>query len=369
LRLPEGVKLFSGKPGTYRLDFMSFVAGKGNPRAEEGESYFERTFFVHQGIGPNQDWHLCMAKTMKKPCPVCEHRAKMSADPEADENVIKALAPKERQLWIVKDLLNDPDSVLIWEVSYHLFGRMLKDKINNADEEDGYDYFADPTDGLTMRLALQQSDKGKWIETADIEFRPRKQKYDTAIIEEMPCLDDLLAATPYDKLKAIFLQTDEDREEEKDAEEQRPARTKTAEESDEKEDRPAEKKPGKKPKRREFSAGDEVGYKGMRCEVLKVSGDGTSLMLEDPDGEILKAVDAREIQELGPKQADRPSPTKKDETKESADDWDSWDDEPEQKKTKAASGKKRSEEEEEPDEPESKKKPKKGDDDDWDSWD
>ena len=139
LRLPEGVSLFSGKPGTYRLDFMSFVAGKGNPRAEPGEPYFERTFFVHQGIGPNQDWHLCAARTYKKPCPICEYRARISADPESDEELIKSLAPKERQLWLLKDLMNDPDGLMIWEVSYHLFGRALKDKINNSDEEDGYE--------------------------------------------------------------------------------------------------------------------------------------------------------------------------------------------------------------------------------------
>ena len=192
LKLPEGVSMFSAKPGTYRLDFMSFVAGKGNPRAEPGEMYFERTFFVHQGIGPNKDWHLCLARTFKKPCPICEFRAKMSADPTADEDLIKSLAPKERQLWLVKDLMNDPDGVQVWEVSYHLFGKQLKDKINNSDEEDGYDFFADPTDGLTMRLALQQSDKGKWTDVGDIEFRARKRQYDPEVAEEMPCLDDLI---------------------------------------------------------------------------------------------------------------------------------------------------------------------------------
>jgi len=199
LRLPEGLKTFSGKPGTYRLDFMSYIAGKGNPRAEPGEPYFERTFFVHQGIGPNQDWHLCSARTFKKPCPVCEYRAKMSADPDAEEDLIKKLAPKERQLWLVKDLMNDPDSVLLWEVSYHLFGKYLRVKINNSDEEDGYDLFADPTEGLTMRLALQQSDRGKWSDVGDIEFRARKRQYDPEIIEEMPCLDELLVETPYDE--------------------------------------------------------------------------------------------------------------------------------------------------------------------------
>jgi len=365
LQLPEGVKFFLGKPGTYRLDFMSYIAGKGNPRAEEGEAYFERTFFVHQGVGPNQDWYLCPARTMKKPCPICEHRSKLSADPEGDEQLIKSLAPKERQLWIVKDLLNDPDSILIWEVSYHLFGRALKDKINNADEEDGYDFFADPVDGFTLRVALQQSDRGKWTETADIEFRPRKQKYDPEIVEEMPCLDDMIVATPYDKLKAVFLQTDEDQEDVEDEgfeekeKKRRSPKSKALDESvaEEKEERSSRKKT----RRCELSAGDEVWYKGERCEVLRVSGDGTSLTLEDSEGEILKAVDFEDVEM---EEAKEPS---KAEREEVDDDWDDWDDGPEQKKRKGTSSKRRAEEEKD----ESKPKPKRSKkvDDDWDDWD
>lgn len=367
LRLPEGVKMFIGKPGTFRLDFMSFVAGKGNPRAEPGELYFERTFFVHQGIGPNQDWHLCAAGTFKQPCPVCEHRAKLSADPDADEALIKSLARKERQLWIVKDLGNDPDCVLIWEVSYHLFGKQLKDKINNSDEEDGYDFFADPVQGLTMRLALQQSDKGKWTEVADIEFRTRRVQYDAEIVNEMPCLDDLLVATPYDKLKALFLQTEEA---EKDDEDEEPRRRGVdRDESDEKPRKQAKGRP-------DVSVGDVVGFKGMRCEVVHVSGDGSSLVLEDENEVIHKAVGMDDLEEL---------PKKLESWKMKPEEEDDWDEEDEKPKSKTGKQKVKPVEEEEDgwddDEDEKPKgrdkplkkasKPKKGGrtDDDWDNWD
>jgi len=293
LRMPEGVGTFEGKAGTYRLDFMSFIAGKGNPRAEAGEAYFERTFFVHKDVGPNSDWHLCLARTYKKPCPVCEYRAKLSSDPEADEKVIKALAPKERQLWLVKDLLNDPDSLLLWNVSYHLFGKQLKDKINNSDEEDGYDYFADPTEGKTMRMALQQSNNGSWTEVADIEFRSRKRQYDSEIINETPCLDKMLVPLSYDKFKALYLQTDEQKDEKddeprrrsRDDDDDKPRRRSRDDDDDEpRETRKADKQG------QEISVGDSVRYRGGECEVVHVSGDGTSLVLEDSDGEIHKAI-------------------------------------------------------------------------------
>jgi len=374
LRLPEGLKSFVTKPDVYRLDFMSFVAGKGNPRAEPGELYFERTFFVHQGIGPNQDWHLCPARTFKKPCPVCEHRAKLSADPDADEALIKSLAAKERQLWLVKDLLNDPDGLLVWEVSYHLFGKQLKDKINNSDEEDGYDYFADPTDGLTMRLALQQSTSGKWMEVGDIEFRPRKTQYDSEIVKEMPCLDDMLVSIPYDKYKALFLQIDDEkqssRREDRDDDDEKQSSRREDRDDDEREERPSRKGESQ----REVSAGDVVWYRGLKCEVLRVSGDGTSLILEDSNGEIHKAIGFDDLEEP-PKRTERSKP-RREETKEDDkstkddDDWDNWDED--EKPTRKSKSKRDDEDEEREDKPrrkETKEDDKsKKDDDDWEDW-
>ena len=388
LRLPEGLKSFSAKPGVYRLDFMSFVAGKGNPRAEPGEPYFERTFFVHQGIGPNQDWYLCPARTFKKPCPVCEHRAKLSADPDADEALIKSLAPKERQLWLVKDLLNDPDGLLVWEISYHLFGKQLKDKINNSDEEDGFDYFADPTDGLTMRIALQQSDIGKWSDVGDIEFRPRKTQYDSDIVEEMPCLDDMLVSIPYDKYKALLLQIDDDekqssRREDRDDDEKQSSRRedrdddeKQSSRREDRDDDEREECPSRKGKsQREVSAGDVVWYRELKCEVLRVSGDGTSLLLEDSNGEIYKAIGFDDLEEP-PKRTERSKP-RREETKEEdkskpkdEDDWDNWD--KDEKPSRKSRSKRVDEDEEREDKPaeksksSSKSKPK--DEDDWDNW-
>ena len=389
LRRPEGLKVFEGKAGKYRLDFMSFIAGEGNPRVEAGEPYFERTFFVHQGIGPNKDWHLCSARTFKKPCPVCEHRAKLSADPEADEALIKSLAPKERQLWLVKDLTNDPDSVLVWEVSYHLFGKQLKDKINNSDEEDGYDYFADPTEGLTMRLALQQSDKGKWVEAADIEFRARTEQYESEIIKEMPCLDEMLVATPYDKYKSLFLQMD-DSDDDEPRKEKKTRERKPRDEDDEPEER------SKKKSRREVSVGDEVGFNGLKCEVIHVSGDGTSLILEDSNGDIHKAVGFDDLEDPPKKKSkprqevddeDEDPPKKKSKPRQEVDDedeeerkptktsksvddeWDDgWDENDEPPKKKSKSKPKVEKEEDEEDEKPSKSNKKKQDDEEWDEW-
>lgn len=391
IRLPEGWGFLQIKAGKYRFDFMSYVVTKGkgepggNPYFETGELAFERTFFVHRGIGPNQDWHLCAAKTLGEPCPICEYRAKQARDPNADEEVLKELAPKERQLWLVKDL-SDPESMYVMEASYHLFGKALDAKIAAGDEDDGYEFFADPVDGLTVRVNFDQSDRGKWVEATDIEFRPRRDKYDADIVDEMPDLDAMLVATPYDKLKKIFLQTPEpEQDDEEDVEEKKPAKKgkaaskaiATAEEAG-------------------LEEGDRVYYSGGVCEIVRISKDGTSLTLEDEDGETHKAVGVDEVKkQTTAKPKSKPAPAKKgkpvdDDEDEEEDDVEIDDDEDDEvedeeeedeeevkkpaPKKKAPAKKAKPADDDEDDEPAPKKgkpasKSKKDKDDDWDDWD
>lgn len=333
IRLPDGWSFLSIKPGKYRLDFMCYKVTKGkgddggNPFFETGELAYERTFFVHRGIGPNQDWYLCAAKTLGQPCPVCEYRAKLARDPSADEDVIKELAPKERQLWLPKDL-SDPDQNYVMEFSYHLFGKQLDAKIRSGDEEDGYDYFADPEDGLTVRVNFEQSDRGKWVEATDIEFKPRRDKYDLDTVDEMPDLDAILVATPYDKLKRIFLQTGE---EEKSDDDDRPTKRTSA--------RGAEKSTKAAPKTATaddagLEEGDEVEYDGELCEIVRISKDGTSLILENEDGETIKPVGVDEVKKPKPKKAAKSKSPVDDEDDTPFDDVD---DEPAPKKKAAKS--------------------------------
>lgn len=392
IKLPEGYSFMQIKAGKYRLDFMSYEVKKGkgdpggNPYFEKGELAFERTFFVHRGIGPNQDWHLCAAKTFGEPCPICEFRAKQARDPNADEEVLKELAPKERQIWLVKDLA-DPDSMYVMEASYHLFGKALDAKIAAGDEDDGYEFFADPVDGLTVRVNFEQSDRGKWVEATDIEFRPRREKYDADIVEEMPDLDSMLIATPYDKLKKIFLQTGETESEVDEDEDEKPAKKKA---------KPAATKDTTTAEEAGLEEGDRVYYSGGVCEIVRISKDGTSLTLEDEDGDTHKAVGVDEVKkQTTAKPKSKPAPAKKakpvDDDEDEDDEEIDEDDEEEEEVKKPVPKKKAppkkakpvveededEDEEEEEEEPAPKKgkakpkakKAKDDDDDDWDDWD
>ncbi len=238
--LPEDVKLYSLKSEKgARLDIIPYEVGEGNPYADQGGLHYERTYFVHRNIGVDQTSYICLSKTCGEKCPICEFRSKLAKDPDADEDLIKDLAPKERQLFNVIDTKDKSKGVQIWEISYHLFGKPLDREIKNSDEDDGYEKFAELKNGFTLKLGVEESHAGKasWFEVVTINFKSRKEDYDEEILEQTTCLDEILIIKDYDELKEIFLQTtdtdDEDEEEEKPSKKKKSSKKKKDEDDDE----------------------------------------------------------------------------------------------------------------------------------------
>jgi hypothetical protein len=210
LNLPPGLKMFKPKPGTSLIDIVPFEVGKGNPNAEEGDMWWERTFYSHKGIGANGDTYICPARTYNEHCPICEHRAKLDAKGrEQDAEVIKALKAKERQLFYVRDAKNPDKGIMLWDMSTFLFGDQLSARLRNADEDDDWDNFFHDEDGLTLRIGFsEETYNGKgFCKTESIDFKNRKFPLEPDEIDDLKALDDLLIIRNYDDLADIFLET------------------------------------------------------------------------------------------------------------------------------------------------------------------
>lgn len=354
LKIPDGVTMFNiKKAGTYRLDVIPYTVGDGNPHSDAGELHYERTYWVHPRIGPNGDTYCCSAKTFGKPCPVCEARAELARDPSSDDKTVKALFPKERTLWNVFHHTEPEKGVQVWDVSDHLFGKHLRNKINNADESDGYELFADPSEGSTLKIgATEEKGAGMtWRECSDIEFKARKEPISDELLEAATCLDDMPIEMDYDDLKEVF---EGRRDVKKDAKAVDP----DDDDDEPKEDsdlEPVAKKPASKHVNPSVEMGLELGMKVLYepagiCEITKISPDGTSLILEDEDGEMHTSVGPEEVELLKGKA--KPS-TK---ASKNGDPDEDEDDEPEEP----------SETEDEDDEPEDKEDPDEDEDDDDD---
>jgi len=392
---PEGVKLLRlESEKARRIDVIPFKVGKGNPHAEEGKVYFERTYWVHPRIGADENSYVCLAKTCGEKCPVCEHRAKLTKDPDSDEDEIKALAPKERQLWNVIDADNRAAGIQLFDISFHLFGKLLDKAVRDADEDEDFEFFADPEEGYTLKLSVSEKTMGKsrpFYEVSQITFKNRSEQYEQDIIDEAHCLDDLIKIVPYDKLRAIFLQISGDEDEDEDDKPRKSTKgTKTRKPSkkdeDDEDDEPAPKKkrastrdeddddePAQKKKAptSEFEEGEVAIHTTLgRVEIVRVNVKAGMASVINEDGDTEK-VDLEDLKKPKPKtkkkpepeedEDDEPAPKKKTSKKSSKDeDDDDEEDEAPKKKSKKPS----KDEDDEDDEPKPKKKPSKKDDED-----
>lgn len=257
VKVPEGYEFFSNKEGApIKIDILPYVVGDGNPWAEKGDLYYERTYYVHKNVGPNSKTYVCPAKTAGKRCPICEWLTKASRDPAADEQLIKDLLPKERQLFWVVDRKDPERAPKLWDQSFHLFGRLLDARLSSAEEEDNWQDFANLKGGFSLKVTFEEKKIGRgtpFYIAQTIDFKNRADDYDESLADELPCLDDLLIVPEYDKLKKIFLQEEDASDiDEEDESEEAPAKPKrkAAPVEDDSDDDEEEEAPPPKRKRR-----------------------------------------------------------------------------------------------------------------------
>lgn len=240
LNLPSGVSLWKPKAGTYLIDILPYRVGSKNPRAEKGQLYWEYTYSVHRGIGPNQGTFICPARTSDEPCPICEFRDRLTrkAD-EDDEKLIKSLVPKQRQLINLIDLKEPDKGVQIYETSSFNFGDQLMQDILGSDEEEGWDTFFSLEDGCTLRVNMVEDSFGgrSFIKAGRFDFKERKRPYDDDILDEVHNLEKLLKELEYEDLKSRFLAVAKPTDDDDEAEEPK-ARHRGKEEEEEEEPKP-----------------------------------------------------------------------------------------------------------------------------------
>ena len=209
--LPEGMKMFNidGK-GIVDIDVIPYTVGEGNPAADEGDFYWERTFYIHRNIGVNEDWVICPARTAKKKCPICEYISTLQNDPDADEDTIKALQPSKRMLLNVlhkkrKDK-SWPDTVEAWHVSHAYFGKAIDDALASAyeDEDDNMDNFCDPEGGSFLRCVAEPGWQKRGFSIERVDFKTRKEDLEDEIIDQAACLDEVIVLKDYDELKELL---------------------------------------------------------------------------------------------------------------------------------------------------------------------
>ncbi len=153
-QLPDGVEQYGLKSTkTVRVDIIPYIVGKHNPKADKGELYWERTYWVHRNVGPNEDWIVCPARVLKKPCPVCEFVAKIKNEQDADDDMVRNLLPSKRMLTNVVDMSDRDKGIQVFDISHNYFGRALDEALTAEyeDDDENMDAFCDTKDGYYLK--------------------------------------------------------------------------------------------------------------------------------------------------------------------------------------------------------------------------
>lgn len=235
LNLPKGLPVFKEEAGRVDLDIIPYTVGNlPHPDRDEeyeiavpGSLWYRRPFWVHRGVTTEA---VVCPSTIKQPCPICEYRAQLLKE-GADwrDDSVRALKPSLRNLYFVvpRGHKKFEQVVHVWDISQFAFQDKLNEEIS---ENEAYEIFPDPVDGLTLRVRfVEETFAGnRFCVVSRIDFIERAEDY-SGLLDELPCLDDLLVYHSYGEIESMFLggpgtvlEEDEEEEEEDEPEEPRP---------------------------------------------------------------------------------------------------------------------------------------------------
>ena len=337
--VPEGYEEYKLEPGTHEIDFMPYLAGKNNPKSDKGFECFRRKYGVHwvPDLTGRSKGVICRAETFGQPCAACDYLR------NASREIWKAMHCKIRNLWLVNDKPGDKKSKPKVMDTHDKnrgqgFTELLGDAINDVEYED-HPFTLEGGHKARMTVkAVPRDDQGNTYNAATrFVLKPRDYSYPVALLEKMPCLDDCLPDPGYDEVAALLQgraakngqldDEDEDQpkakarkaappddDEEHDREVGRGTIKKKIEPEDDEDDSDddSDLEPAAKKKSKADPTADELGleksmvvmYKGDKCIIRKISGDGTSLTLEDDiNGEETPGVAPSDVQKIEKKAA------------------------------------------------------------------
>lgn len=321
IKLPEEFEFYKLEQGTHIVDFMLYRAGSHNKRADKGFEHFELEYGVHRIKKPDGTTGVfcCSWVCFEKPCYCCKwiNDHGRTADPE----VLKSLRVSTRHLWVINDKPGDKKNKLkVLDTGHYNrgsgFGEQIADAITAR--PDKYGNFADPVEGLKAQLTVKElTFPGvKYNGLTRLDFIERNYEYPESVIDKAPCLDDCLVETPAKTFQQLLDQEpeDEDEDEDEDTVEQNvdeddddqdeksvKSRKKSEPEEDDDDSASSKGKKGKSdPTAKELGlkVGMLVMYRKNEYEIIKISGDGTSLTIEDEEGAQMRAIAPEDVMKV-----------------------------------------------------------------------
>jgi len=207
LIIPDGVSMLKPSKGVNMWDILPYmVKVDHHPDAKPGEPWYVRRYYIHKNVGPEEVTVICPT-TIGKRCPICEEHARLRKDETADEDVVKGLRKKERELFNIFDTRNPDAGVQIFDTPTFFFSDMLEDHIRTGEAQKLT--FWECQNGSTLKVTMGESDYGDALKAKIIDFVARED-YDDSVVEQTHDLDAMLVCPTYEELQKLFLGLYED---------------------------------------------------------------------------------------------------------------------------------------------------------------
>ena len=245
--LPEGVEVWAPeKKGRYNLDIVPYeVSTENHPEEgiEKGVLWFRTQFRVHHAVGMSEQSVVC-PRSIGKKCCICDEADRLRKLDE-DEDVVRQL---RGQRFTAMNILHpdDPDTIAVLVLSSGKFDNILKEELQEEENEEHLDFYQCEDGGRTIRVRFSEKTfaGNKYLQATDIQFKERDDMDEDEILERVVDLDTILNVLPPEKIEALFLEggegeTDEDEDEEQEEKEKPKSKSKSKRKS-KKEEEPEE---------------------------------------------------------------------------------------------------------------------------------
>lgn len=291
LQLPDEMK-FIELAKNKNLNIVPYVVSinnhpdKKNGYPDKGDPWWRKPILTHKNIGVDNDTYIC-PRTIGKKCPICEEASLLSQEYTKNETIITAIRAKKRDVICVQDADDPKAGIQIFDVSYHLFTKLLLKEVDNGKDE--YRNFAEPEGGFTLSCRFEQGNyKGRKFWKIDrIDFEPRED-YSARLLKQTVSLDDILIVLKYDELKNIFMQMEDEgtgnSQEEQRGEKQGEERSSSH--SSEEPEKPVKELEG------EDLIGTTIIYTedGEECEITEYDNKNDLYSIKDNKGDVFEEI-------------------------------------------------------------------------------
>ena len=215
----RNVQVWKTQAGNHLIDIIPYKITEWHPRvvmgkAQAGTWGYVFPAWMHDNVGPNKDRYICLAKTYGLLCPICEYRNQRAGQPDATDEEIKALRPKQyaTEIYNIIDRNQMDKGVQIWVVSGYHFGRHIETMSHQPAALGGGKIvytnwrMGTPPDymdggrhiGFSVKMSGQNQDFSAHT------FHHRKADIPVQYLQQAYCLDDLVHVPTYEEVRDVF---------------------------------------------------------------------------------------------------------------------------------------------------------------------